>query len=93
MTVFHVCLHITRSDYSDFICLVLFIYSLKLHALCCGIKAFTTWGAASGIEECRMSCGGHGYSHASGIPKIYTIFVPTCTLEGENSVMYLQTAR
>lgn len=64
-----------------------------LHALTAGLKAFTTWTANAGIEECRMACGGHGYSHSSGIPNIYVTFTPACTFEGENTVMMLQTAR
>ncbi|EPQ15920.1 Peroxisomal acyl-coenzyme A oxidase 1 [Myotis brandtii] len=40
-----------------------------------------------------MACGGHGYSHCSGLPNIYVTFTPTCTFEGENTVMMLQTAR
>ncbi|XP_012369957.1 peroxisomal acyl-coenzyme A oxidase 1 isoform X2 [Octodon degus] len=65
----------------------------ELHALTAGLKAFTTWTANTGIEECRLACGGHGYSHCSGIPNIYVTFTPACTFEGENTVMMLQTAR
>ncbi|NP_001090149.1 acyl-CoA oxidase 1, palmitoyl L homeolog [Xenopus laevis] len=65
----------------------------ELHALSAGLKAFTTWVANAGIEECRMACGGHGYSRCSGIPDIYVTFTPACTYEGENTVMMLQTAR
>ncbi|XP_056406303.1 peroxisomal acyl-coenzyme A oxidase 1 isoform X1 [Hyla sarda] len=65
----------------------------ELHALSAGLKAFTTWAASYGIEECRMACGGHGYSRSSGIPDIYVTFTPACTYEGENTVMMLQTAR
>ncbi|KGL78376.1 Peroxisomal acyl-coenzyme A oxidase 1, partial [Tinamus guttatus] len=65
----------------------------ELHALTAGLKAFTTWIANAGIEECRMACGGHGYSRCSSLPDIYVTFTPTCTYEGENTVMMLQTAR
>lgn len=65
----------------------------ELHSLSAGLKAFTTWVASAGIEECRMACGGHGYSRSSGLPDIYVTFTPTCTYEGENTVMMLQTAR
>ncbi|XP_005993285.1 peroxisomal acyl-coenzyme A oxidase 1 isoform X2 [Latimeria chalumnae] len=65
----------------------------ELHALSAGLKAFTTWVANAGIEQCRMACGGHGYSRCSGLPDIYVTFTPTCTYEGENTVMMLQTAR
>lgn len=67
--------------------------SPQLHALTAGLKAFTSWTANAGIEECRMACGGHGYSRCSGIPDIYVTFTPSCTYEGENTVMMLQTAR
>ncbi|XP_030208207.1 peroxisomal acyl-coenzyme A oxidase 1 isoform X2 [Gadus morhua] len=65
----------------------------ELHALSAGLKAFTTWTANTGIEVCRMSCGGHGYSRSSALPDIYVEFTPSCTYEGENTVMMLQTAR
>ncbi|XP_051240041.1 peroxisomal acyl-coenzyme A oxidase 1 isoform X3 [Dicentrarchus labrax] len=65
----------------------------ELHALSAGLKAFTTWETNSAIEVCRMSCGGHGYSRSSALPDIYVNFTPTCTYEGENTVMMLQTAR
>ncbi|XP_030064087.1 peroxisomal acyl-coenzyme A oxidase 1 isoform X2 [Microcaecilia unicolor] len=65
----------------------------ELHALSAGLKAFTSWTTSSGIEECRMACGGHGYSYCSGIPNLYVTFTPACTYEGENTVMMLQTAR
>ncbi|XP_055971404.1 peroxisomal acyl-coenzyme A oxidase 1 isoform X2 [Sorex fumeus] len=65
----------------------------ELHALTAGLKAFATWTANAAIEACRMACGGHGYSHCSGLPNLYVNFTPTCTFEGENTVMMLQTAR
>ncbi|XP_011443813.3 peroxisomal acyl-coenzyme A oxidase 1 [Magallana gigas] len=65
----------------------------QLHAVCAGLKAFSTWACTAGIETCRLCCGGHGYSHASGIPKLYTFYTPGCTYEGENNVMMLQVAR
>ncbi|XP_069338963.1 peroxisomal acyl-coenzyme A oxidase 1 isoform X1 [Eulemur rufifrons] len=65
----------------------------ELHALAAGLKAFTSWTTNAAIEACRMACGGHGYSHCSGLPNIYVTFTPTCTFEGENTVMMLQTAR
>ena len=67
--------------------------NLQLHAVCAGLKAFSTWNATAGIETCRLCCGGHGYSHASGLPKLYSFHTPVCTYEGENNVMMLQLAR
>ncbi|XP_075908986.1 peroxisomal acyl-coenzyme A oxidase 1 isoform X3 [Petromyzon marinus] len=65
----------------------------ELHATSAGLKAFTSWAASSGIEVCRMACGGHGYSCSSGLPDLYVTFTSACTYEGENTVMMLQTAR
>ncbi|XP_059149991.1 peroxisomal acyl-coenzyme A oxidase 1-like isoform X2 [Physella acuta] len=64
-----------------------------LHALSAALKAFSSWEMAYGVEQCRLACGGHGYSLASGLPKIYAHEVPACTYEGENTVLCLQTAR
>ena len=44
-------------------------------------------------QVCRLACGGHGYSQASGLPFLYVNYVAAITYEGENTVMYLQTAR
>ena len=66
---------------------------IQLHALSSGLKAFTSYAANQGSEYLRMSCGGHGYSHASGFPSMYVNNTPNCTYEGENTVLYLQTAR
>eukprot|EP00058_Branchiostoma_floridae_P003164 XP_002588652.1 hypothetical protein BRAFLDRAFT_61617 [Branchiostoma floridae] len=64
-----------------------------IHALSAGLKAFTTQVMSSGIDTCRMACGGHGYSHASGLPLLFANATAGCTYEGENTVMFLQTAR
>ncbi|GMT04236.1 hypothetical protein PENTCL1PPCAC_26410 [Pristionchus entomophagus] len=64
-----------------------------LHAITSGLKSVVTHMAALGIEQCRMSCGGHGYSDASGLPKLYGVQIGGCTYEGENMVMLQQTAR
>ncbi|KAF3817241.1 hypothetical protein GH733_011641 [Mirounga leonina] len=59
----------------------------ELHALTAGLKAFTSWTTNAALEACRMACGGHGYSHCSGLPNIYVTFTPTCTFEGENTLV------
>ncbi|CAD5220844.1 unnamed protein product [Bursaphelenchus okinawaensis] len=64
-----------------------------LHAITSGLKAVCSYQASIGIEQCRMSCGGHGYSHASGLPSLYQSTVGGCTYEGDNIVMLLQLAR
>ncbi|XP_033120885.1 peroxisomal acyl-coenzyme A oxidase 1-like isoform X2 [Anneissia japonica] len=65
----------------------------ELHATSAGLKAYTSSICSEGLEIQRMSCGGHGYSHASGFPELYANSTPACTYEGENTVMMLQTAR
>ncbi|XP_070533714.1 peroxisomal acyl-coenzyme A oxidase 1-like [Ptychodera flava] len=65
----------------------------EMHAVTAGIKAFITDAVMSGTESCRLACGGHGYSEASGLPNLLTYVALTITGEGENTVMYLQLAR
>uniref|UniRef100_A0A0N4Z9T4 Acyl-coenzyme A oxidase n=1 Tax=Parastrongyloides trichosuri TaxID=131310 RepID=A0A0N4Z9T4_PARTI len=65
----------------------------QLHCLTSGLKSVISFQAGLGIEQCRMSCGGHGYSHASGLPNIYATQIGGCTYEGENMVMLQQCAR
>lgn len=65
----------------------------EVHATAAGMKAWGTWLAAGGIEECRQRCGGQGFLRASGLPDLYSSTVPACTYEGDNNVMLQQTAR
>ncbi|PIO59249.1 Acyl-CoA oxidase [Teladorsagia circumcincta] len=57
------------------------------------LKAVVTHLVGQGIEQARMSCGGHGYSKASNIPDLYGVAIGGCTYEGENMVMLQQLAR
>ncbi|PRD29520.1 UNVERIFIED_CONTAM: Peroxisomal acyl-coenzyme A oxidase 1 [Trichonephila clavipes] len=65
----------------------------ELHATSSGLKALCTDYGSAAIEICRRACGGHGYLTISGIHRIYAATVAACTYEGENTVLYLQTAR
>ncbi|CAH1225068.1 ACOX1 [Branchiostoma lanceolatum] len=65
----------------------------EVHALSAGLKAFTSLAAHRGIDECRLACGGHGYSHASGLIYLLTSQAVIVTGEGEATVMLLQLAR
>ncbi|XP_032663048.1 probable peroxisomal acyl-coenzyme A oxidase 1 isoform X2 [Odontomachus brunneus] len=65
----------------------------ELHALACCLKAVASSDAATGIEQLRLACGGHGYMDASNLPATYGLVTATCTYEGENTVLLLQTAR
>nr|XP_037849580.1 LOW QUALITY PROTEIN: peroxisomal acyl-coenzyme A oxidase 1 [Chlorocebus sabaeus] len=65
----------------------------ELHALTAGLKAFTSWTANTGIEACRMACGGHGYYSLQSLPNIYVNFTPSCTFEEKLHCHDAQTAR
>ncbi|XP_051835796.1 peroxisomal acyl-coenzyme A oxidase 2 [Antechinus flavipes] len=65
----------------------------ELHALSAGMKAMMSDHSILGAELCRRACGGHGYSQLSGLPSLVTKVTASCTYEGENTVLYLQTAR
>uniref|UniRef100_A0A4W2DJN9 Acyl-coenzyme A oxidase n=1 Tax=Bos indicus x Bos taurus TaxID=30522 RepID=A0A4W2DJN9_BOBOX len=65
----------------------------ELHALSAGLKAMLSDFCTQGVEQCRRACGGHGYSKLSGLPSLLTRVTASCTYEGENTVLYLQTAR
>lgn len=65
----------------------------ELHALTAGLKALLTEYSCAGVEVCRRACGGHGFSMLSGLPSLYSYVLAACTYEGENTVLYLQTAR
>lgn len=62
----------------------------ELHALSSGLKAACTGLTADGIEAARRSCGGHGFSALSGLPRMYASYVQNVTWEGDNNVLYLQ---
>ena len=64
-----------------------------LHATSCGLKALSSTTAAEGLEMCRRSCGGHGYSSFSGIGSWYADYLPTITWEGDNYMLTQQVAR
>ncbi|KAI3402891.2 POX1 [Candida oxycetoniae] len=51
------------------------------------LKSTCTWLAAEAIDECRQSCGGHGYSAYNGFGKAYNDWVVQCTWEGDNNVL------
>lgn len=65
----------------------------ELHAMSSGLKALSSEIGSQAIERCRLSCGGQGYLLISGLPRLYATTVAACTYEGENTVLYLQTAR
>ncbi|NWS42333.1 ACOX2 oxidase, partial [Probosciger aterrimus] len=65
----------------------------ELHAFSSGFKAMVTQYCASAVEVCLRACGGHGYSLLSGLPSLCTRILASCIYEGENTILFLQTAR
>lgn len=65
----------------------------ETHVVLSGTKALFTYQILFGVEKCRLSCGGHGFSHYSSLPSLHQEVASNCTLEGENTVMFLQVAR
>lgn len=54
----------------------------ETHACLCLGKALYTEIVYEGMEICRKACGGHGYSHFSGIPNLINEYSPNLTHEG-----------
>mmetsp|Transcript_109874 Transcript_109874/g.309888 ORF Transcript_109874/g.309888 Transcript_109874/m.309888 type:complete len:725 (+) Transcript_109874:77-2251(+) len=65
----------------------------ELHATLSGLKVWSTLWAHTCMEDCRKACGGQGYLRSSGICDITTNFAEPATVEGEQVIMSLQTAR
>lgn len=57
------------------------------------LKSTGTWMTANLIDECRQSCGGHGYSAYSGFGKAYNDWVVQCTWEGDNNILASNAGR
>lgn len=64
-----------------------------LHCIISLYKSYVTFGTLDGIEECRRSCGGHGFHMLSGLPSLYLEYLPAITYDGDNSILTLQSAR
>jgi acyl-CoA oxidase len=64
-----------------------------LHATSCGLKALGSTTAGEGLEVCRRTMGGHGYSSFSGVGSWYADYLPTLTWEGDNYMLTQQVAR
>ncbi|KAK3085344.1 hypothetical protein FSP39_001824 [Pinctada imbricata] len=65
----------------------------ELHCLSSGLKSFCSEHSVRQVEIIRQSCGGHGYLNAAGLGMLVNAAAPMITVEGENTVMYLQLAR
>ena len=64
-----------------------------LHFIVCLYKVFVSNTTISALETTRRSCGGHGYMMISGLPTLYTNFLPKVTYDGDNSILALQAIR
>jgi len=64
-----------------------------MHASLSALKSFTTTVAADGIEDCRKSCGGHGYLQCSGFPELICTYLQNPTVEGDNQMLPMQVMK
>eukprot|EP00537_Pseudo-nitzschia_pungens_P008557 CAMPEP_0172370282 /NCGR_PEP_ID=MMETSP1060-20121228/36906_1 /TAXON_ID=37318 /ORGANISM="Pseudo-nitzschia pungens, Strain cf. cingulata" /LENGTH=713 /DNA_ID=CAMNT_0013095487 /DNA_START=472 /DNA_END=2613 /DNA_ORIENTATION=- len=64
-----------------------------VHASSSAFKSFTTMITADGIEECRKACGGHGFLACSGLPELFTTYLQSPTVEGDNHMLPQQVIR
>lgn len=65
----------------------------ELHSLSSALKAYATGNAVVFIEKVRRACGGHGFSSYAGFTSLLKFINSYPTLEGENTILMLQTAR
>ncbi|GLJ17127.1 hypothetical protein SUGI_0296380 [Cryptomeria japonica] len=65
----------------------------EIHACTSGLKAITTSVTADAIEKCRKACGGHGYLCSSGLPELFAAYIPACTYEGDNTILFKQVGK
>lgn len=65
----------------------------ECHILLAGAKALYTAWCNSGLAICMQCCGGHGFSHFSGIPAIMQMTLPNSIVEGDISILLLQVGR
>lgn len=51
----------------------------EMHATLSGLKTLVTTMTAQDLETARRSLGGHGFSEAAGIGRIYAAYLPNTT--------------
>ncbi|GBB94317.1 hypothetical protein RclHR1_02330015 [Rhizophagus clarus] len=65
-----------------------------IHSISLGLKAFCTDFAIGVMNDIILACGGHGYSHFSGIPSILVNLARGPIVEGSDStILQLQMGR
>ncbi|XP_048740597.2 peroxisomal acyl-coenzyme A oxidase 1-like isoform X2 [Ostrea edulis] len=65
----------------------------EIHSQSAGMKALASEMTVEVMEVSRQACGGHGYLAASTLGDIVIGAKSLITVEGENTVLYLQVAR
>ncbi|GAB9476204.1 Peroxisomal acyl-coenzyme a oxidase [Globisporangium polare] len=65
----------------------------ELHGASSGLKAWLAEHVSNGIEACRRSCGGHGFTESSNLHYLFSDTVGTTTYEGTFDVLVQQHAR
>ncbi|EFN80595.1 peroxisomal acyl-coenzyme A oxidase 3 isoform X2 [Harpegnathos saltator] len=65
---------------------------MEIHALSSATKPFCSWTARDAIQDCRESCGGHGYLKMSRLGEIRANNDANCTYEGENNILVQQAS-
>ncbi|XP_039308021.1 peroxisomal acyl-coenzyme A oxidase 3 isoform X1 [Solenopsis invicta] len=65
---------------------------MEIHALSAAAKPLCAWIGRDAIQDCRESCGGHGYLKMSRLGDIRADHDANCTYEGENNVLIQQAS-
>nr|XP_022297816.1 peroxisomal acyl-coenzyme A oxidase 1-like [Crassostrea virginica] len=65
----------------------------EIHCQSAGLKALAAEMTVELMEVSRQACGGHGYLAASSLGAAVNTAKSFITVEGENTVLYLQVAR
>ncbi|KAG0197322.1 Peroxisomal acyl-coenzyme A oxidase 1 [Mortierella sp. GBA30] len=65
----------------------------EVHATSSGLKALCSDLCTYYMEDARRSCGGHGYATCGGISDLLNTTLQDVTVEGENTILHLQTSR
>ncbi|XP_054003972.1 peroxisomal acyl-coenzyme A oxidase 3 [Hylaeus anthracinus] len=65
---------------------------MEIHALSSAAKPVCSWTSRDVIQDCRESCGGHGYLKMSRLGDLRSENDANCTYEGENNVLIQQAS-
>ncbi|KAJ8680097.1 hypothetical protein QAD02_015884 [Eretmocerus hayati] len=65
---------------------------MEIHALSSATKPLCAWTGRDAIQDCRESCGGHGYLKVSRLGIIRQEHDANCTYEGESNVLIQQSS-